>query len=88
MSPEEAKEMSRFSKWIFIFKHKILRLYSRLLIDPNNRKLKYFHLLVGVMLVYDFLLSGFILSNYNFHMNQDTSDFLNHRSNYLFICGV
>jgi len=65
-----------------------------MLIEPTNRKLKFFNLLVAVMLVYDFLLSGFILSNYDFHNNPENFDhpnvkaFAHHKTSYFFICMV
>ena len=85
---------TRWSKFKDIVKNRTLRQYTRMLVEPNNKKLKYFHLLVAVMLVYDFLLSGFIMANYEFHENPDDKDnpnvssFAHHRSSYFFICTV
>ena len=50
---------------------KLHNLYERNLIEPNNKKLKYFHLVVACCLFWDALLSGFILSNYKFHKDLD-----------------
>lgn len=36
------------------------------MIDPSNRKLKNFHLIVAFALYMDFFITGFIISNYKF----------------------
>ena len=66
---------------------KAIKLYKKHLIEPNNRKLKYFHLLVAAALLWDFILTGWIMSNYRFHIGREP-DFLNHQKNYAFICFV
>lgn len=67
---------------------KILKYYQKMLIEPNNKRLKWFHLGVAISLVCDFLLSGFIFSNYDFHMHQENNEFLDHRDIYFFICWI
>lgn len=54
---------------------------------PQNRKLKYFHLLVAIVLYFDFYLTGCILSNYKFTNKIEGYDkeFLNAYSKYTFI---
>jgi hypothetical protein len=44
----------------------IFRYYSKLLVYPDNKKLKYFHLIVAVTLFFDFYMTGLILGNYLF----------------------
>ena len=70
-----------------VVKVKVLTCYKKLLIQPDNKKLKYFHLVVAITLVYDFYLTGLIMGNYNFHKGLNP-DFLNHKSNYAFICFI
>jgi hypothetical protein len=40
-----------------------------LLIKPDNNKLKYFHLLVAIVLYFDFYLTGCIMANHKFSHN-------------------
>ena len=50
---------------------KFLELYKRFLITPENKKLKYFHVVVSFTFIYDFMLTGLILSNYKLHQGKD-----------------
>ena len=50
--------------------HFIRKLYlfwkNMLLIKPNNQKLKYFHLVVAIVLYFDFYLTGCMFANYRY----------------------
>ena len=80
-------EQNRTKRYLSILKIKIKEYYRKCLIDPNNRKLKNFHLLFFFTLIWDFLLSGFIWSNYKFHLGED-NNFMNHEQMYMVICTV
>lgn len=68
--------------------HQIKKLeqsYSSRLIDAHNNKLKYFHLLVSVVLFCDFFLTSFIIGNYKFYFDEDERTngvHKNHKTNY------
>jgi len=48
------------------------------MINPkNNKRLKYFHLLVSLTFYVDFAVSSFILGNYRFSKGEN-ENFLNH----------
>ena len=69
------------------FEFNIFKYYSNLLVYPDNKKLKYFHLVVAITLFVDFYITGLILGNYLFLMGlQD--DFIDHKRNYIFICFI
>ena len=51
-----------------------MRFYRRHLIEPNNKKLKYFHLVVAGALLWDFILTGWILGNYKYNGAMNKSD--------------
>ena len=57
------------------------------LLRPQNRKLKYFHLLVALVLYFDFYLTGCILANFKFTHRLEGYDpfFLGHDGKYTFI---
>lgn len=56
------------------------------MIDPSNRKLKNFHLVVSCALYTDFFLTGFITSNYKFLIGDPSQkDFASHESIYTLI---
>jgi len=57
------------------------------MIEPRNRKLRNFHLLLAVCFYIDFFLTGFIIGNYPFLEKQDQGDpdFLYHRNMYFLI---
>ena len=61
--------------------------YTKFLISPDNRRLKYFHLIVALTLFFDFFLTGLIIGNYKFFIGLD-NEFCNHRNNYTYICIV
>ena len=68
--------------------NKISIIWKRyLLITPKNKKLKYFHLLVALVLYFDFYLTGFILANYKFQNKLPGYDpeFLGYKEKYQFI---
>jgi len=62
-------------------------MYAKYLISPDNRRLKYFHLVVAITLFFDFFLTGLIIGNYRFFVGED-NHFLNHQKNYAYICFV
>jgi hypothetical protein len=35
------------------------------MIDPNNKRLKLFHLILGISVFIDFILTGLIIANYD-----------------------
>lgn len=43
-----------------------------MLIPPDNNKLKYFHLLVAIILYFDFYLTGCIMANHKFSHKLET----------------
>ena len=59
--------------------------YNKLLINPDNRKLQYFHLIVAITLFFDFFITGLILGNFLF-LTGEQEDFINHERNYVYIC--
>lgn len=61
--------------------------YRRFLIDPRNKKLKYFHLIVAVTLFFDFIITGLIMSNY-LYMSGIQNDYMDQDSKYFYICFV
>ena len=68
---------------------KLEQSYSQRLIDPQNKKLKYFHLIVSIVLFWDFFLTSFIIGNYKFYFDEKERTegvFKNHVSNYQYIC--
>ena len=77
----------KYGQWFHIvnIKRRVKEAIKKYLIEPNNRKLKYFHLLVAICLIWDFLLTCFIMSNYRFHLGRE-QDFLNHSNHYVLIC--
>lgn len=70
-----------------VWKEKFLSTYEKMLINPTNKKLSYFHLLVSICSFSDIFLTGVILSNYRFTLGYD-DDFMNHRISYTLICFV
>lgn len=64
---------------------KFFKYYSRLLVYPDNKKLRYFHLLVAITLFFDFFLTGLIMGNYLF-ITEQQEDFINHETSYIYIC--
>ena len=68
-----------------IFEFKLFKYYQRLLVYPDNKRLRYFHLVVSLTLFLDFYLTGLIMGNYLFIIGQQES-FVNHDSNYIYIC--
>lgn len=54
------------------------------MIDPKNPKLKKFHLLVSLTLYMDFLMTSFIVGNYNFQIGKDPR-FLSHEKIFAYI---
>jgi len=46
--------------------NRIIKIWRKYLIDPNNSKLKKFHLLCSLALFVDFFLTSFIVGNYKF----------------------
>lgn len=91
---EEMPEENR-TKWDIV-KRKIKECYQRQLIEPTNRKLKNFHLIFFFILQMDFLLTGWVWSNYEFHHIKDIEDaaqkpiseFMDHKTLYTVICSV
>ena len=56
------------------------------MIDPSNRKLKNFHLIVTCALYMDFFITGFIISNYKFLIGDtDQHNFMSHEGWYTLI---
>ena len=68
-------------------KIKMSELYLKGLIGSQNKKLKFFHLLVSITLFYDFYLTGFILANYRFLIGK-TPNFMSHRISYIYISTI
>ena len=66
---EEMPEENRTK--LDIVKRKIKECYQRQLIEPTNRKLKNFHLVFFFVLQMDFLLSGWVWSNLEFHNQKE-----------------
>lgn len=60
-------------------------MWRKYLIEPNNSKLKKFHLLASLALFTDFFLTSFILGNYKFQIGLDDPDFMNYRVIYGYI---
>ena len=63
----------------------VFKYYTKLLVYPDNRRLKNFHLVVAITLFFDFYITGLILGNYLFLTGKQV-DFVNHYRNYIFIC--
>ena len=57
---------------------------ERYMIDPSNTKLKKFHLLVSFSYYFDFILTSFLVGNYEFQMERQ-SDFMNHETIFMYI---
>ena len=47
-------------------KTKILEYYQKGLVSHQNKKLRFFHMVVSIILFIDFYITGFILANYKF----------------------
>ena len=73
--------------WYKTLNVKFFRWYSKLLIFSQNKKLKYFNLIVSVTLFYDFILTGFIMANYNFMVGKDF-EFMEQEFSYVIICSI
>lgn len=56
-----------------------------MLVYPDNKRLKYFHLIVAITLFFDFFLTGLIMGNYLFITGKQ-ENFINHHQNYIYIC--
>lgn len=80
---DDSLEQSLF----FQYMQKLKSFYTKCLILPNNRKLHFFHLMVSLVLFYDFFLTGLLLGNYRFLIGQEP-EFMDHRFHYRFICVV
>ena len=65
--------------------YKIFKCYERLLVYPDNKRLRYFHLVVSLTLFFDFYLTGLIMGNYLFITGKQ-ENFVNHETNYIYIC--
>ena len=46
--------------------YKVFKFYEKLLVYPDNKRLRYFHLVVSLTLFFDFYLTGLIMGNYLF----------------------
>ena len=62
LDDDESMEQSLILQYI----QKIKSYYMKFLIYPNNRRLQLFHLVVSLVLFYDFFLTGLLLGNYRF----------------------
>ena len=59
------------------------------MIEPKNKKLSNFHLLVAICFYLDFFMTGFIIGNYEFlHGTYPDENFLNHKQFYFFVIVV
>ena len=47
------------------------------MISPNNKRLKFFHLIVAVSVLVDFIITGLFVSNYGIMMGDYDPDFVN-----------
>ena len=47
---------------------RILKAYRERLIEPSNKKMQYFNLIVSVTLFIDYFLTGLIMGNYAFYI--------------------
>ena len=47
------------------------------MIDPSNKRLKLFHLILGISVFIDFLITGLIVANYDIMNGAYNPDFLN-----------
>ena len=69
---------------------KIMEQYMNLMIHKDNKKLKYFHLLVALTLYADFFITLWIIGNYEFLFRTKGYDenFMNHQGKYQFIVSI
>lgn len=72
------------------FFDRMSKFFKNLMIEPKNRKLRNFHLVLAISFYLDFFLTGFIIGNYAFLHNPDHAedDFLYHENVYLFVIFV
>ena len=54
------------------------------MIDPDNKRLRTFHLLLALTFYVDVIVTSLMIGNYDFQIGQDTQ-YLNHRSVYYYI---
>jgi hypothetical protein len=47
------------------------------MIDPSNKRLKFFHLILALSVFVDFMLTGLIVSNYHIMMGEYDPNFVN-----------
>ena len=58
------------------------------MIDANNAKLKFFHLIVSLAALVDFILTGLVISNYQLMDEEYDPDFVNNYIIYIFIITI
>lgn len=58
------------------------------MIDANNAKLKFFHLIVALAALVDFILTGLVISNYQLMDEEYDPDFVNNYIIYIFIITI
>lgn len=88
MAQQENEEIEiRGGPWYKTLNYRFFKWYSKFLIFSNNKKLKYFNLIVSLTLFYDFILTGLIMANYKFMVGQDY-EFLEQEFSYLIICTI
>lgn len=87
---EEQVEFGQDGYYDYLIR-RIEKWYREKLIEPQNKKLKIFHLVVSVTLFFDFFLTSFILGNYKFYFDieeRQSGVFGNHETLYKFICAI
>ena len=59
------------------------------MIDPENKRLILFHLIVSLTFYVDIFVTSLLIANYNFYLGLDSEkEFLNHRVVYNYIIGI